>query len=181
MDENTLLELFNDRNNLILFVAAFVGIIIYLRSNNVQYQMILYVVVAAYLIQMGFRVKQKTMADFNDQTESYMKAFAYKPKYYYTNIDFVYFFYNNRNLRKHSRKNFDETMKLCDQFLENCVHYETAKTISREQVQHLYDLGILAVNHFHSMVFRIPYEDSKQFKSALYTLHQIIKEHINDV
>ena len=144
---------------------VFLLLIYFLYKNN-HFVLIIFIGLIIYgylLLKENKRILDNEVADFDNLEQKMevllnkdmLKGFGAKKNYLYVNLNLLDFLYNIRAFRRKSLKYFNDTLRTINQYLEVVEYIQEKKKATSENLQRLSDLKKQALNHFHSIVFRI--------------------------
>lgn len=137
------------------------------------------------LVVIYYRVdKRKTVvSDAYDELEYRLKTLYPKPENFHMDADLINIFYNMRDFRKYNSEGYDESLVAVDNLLKLESEIEVGAFHCSENVDVMRDLMNKALNHFHTIIFKLPVQVylMRKHKRALNALHILLRRHIDDV
>lgn len=137
------------------------------------------------LIVVYYRIdKRKTIvSDTYDELEYRLKTLYPKPENFHMDADLINIFYNMRSFRKFHSEGYDESLVAIDNMLKLESEIDAGAFHCKENLDVMKELMNKALNHFHSIIFKLPVQVylMRKHKRALNALHILLRRHIDDV
>lgn len=137
------------------------------------------------LIVVYYRIdKRKTIvSDSYGELEYRLKTLYPKPQNFHMDSDLINIFYNMRNFRKHHSEGYDESLVAIDNMLKLESEITAGAFHCKENMDVMKEMMNKALNHFHSIIFKLPVQVylMRKHKRALNSLHILLRRHIDDV
>lgn len=162
----------------LVFVMFFVTRIV--RPSILQ---IMALIIALIVIYYRIDKRNTIVSDAYDELEYRLTTLYPKPENFHMDADLINVYYNMRNFRKYHSEGYDESLVAVDNLLKLESEIESGIFHCKENMDVMKDLMNKALNHFHSIIFKLPVQVylMRKHKRALNTLHILLRRHIDDM
>ena len=145
------------------FVFFLLIYFLYINNHTVLILFIGLIIYGSILLRENNRILTNEVADFENLEQKMevllnkdmLKGMSAKKNYLYVDLNLLDFLYNIRAFRRKSLKYFNDTIRSCNSYLEVVEYIKEKNKPTTENLQKLVELKKQAMNHFHSIVFRI--------------------------
>ena len=124
--------------------------------------------------------KRRTTTDrAYTELEYRLKELYPKPENFHIDVEVLNFYFNMKDFRKYHSEGYDESLVATDNMLKIVTEMEGGVYNCAENLQIVRDQMNKAMNHFQTIVFRLPTDImiQRRHKRALNALHVILRRH----
>jgi hypothetical protein len=106
-----------------------------------------------------------------------------KPENFHMDADLLNFYYNIKDFRQYHSEGYDASLVACDNMLKLISELEGGVYHCKENLDIIKDESNKALNHFQTIIFRLPSDINYQrrHKRALNALHIMLRRHIDNM
>lgn len=106
-----------------------------------------------------------------------------KPENFHMDVDILNFYYNMKDFRKFHSEGYDESLVACDNMLKIISEMEGGVYHCKENLDIIKDEMNKAMNHFQTIIFRLPSDINYQrrHKRALNALQIMLRRHVDNM
>ena len=173
------------KNNEWLEYAIVIVFTMFVVTRIVQPTALQLVALVIGLIVVYYRVdkRKSIISDTYDELEYRLKTLHPKPENFHMDADLINIFYNMRDFRKLHSEGYDGALVAVDNMLKLESEIDAGAFHCKENLDVMKDQMNKALNHFHSIIFKLPEQLylMRKHKRALNALHIILRRHIDDI
>jgi len=136
------------------------------------------------LIVVYYRIdkRKSVITDSYGELEYRLKSLYPKPENFHMDASLINLFYNTRDFRKVHSEGYDESLVAIDNLLKLESEIDAGAYHCKDNLDVMKDLMNKALNHYHSILFKLPEQLylMQKHKRSLNALHILLRRHIDD-
>lgn len=140
-------------------------------------------IIALIIVYYRIDKRQTVVSDSYGELEYRLKQLHPKPENFHMDASLINLFYNTRNFRKVHSEGYDQSLVAIDNMLKLESEIEAGAFHCKENLDVMKDLMNKALNHYQSIIFKLPEQMylMEKHKRALNALHILLRRHIDDM
>lgn len=142
-------------------------------------------IVGVLIVYYRYDKRNSIVGDAYSELDYRIKTLYPKPENFHMDADLINLYFNIREFRKYHSEGYDESLVAVDNMLKLISEIEADVVFHcKESLDVIRDLYNKALNHLHSVIYKIPPTSlvyHRKHKRALNALQIILRRHIDDV